>query len=230
MGVDAQALENTTTARKAGFSRDDCLSLNGNIGDGTKAFKYLLKILFTPILCLLAVMVLGCGEPSVETPQSTVPVEELPDQEFWKSPEKPVVIRLTEAGQTKHVIRAGHIRVFRSRKIIEIDNGITVEIFDSKGNNTAMLIADSGTVYENTRDIIARGNVVVSSTDNRRITTEELRWYEKEQKIMTPGFARMVTEDGYEEGYSLESNANLTGYSLKNVQGKVTIQRNLGEQ
>ena len=71
---------------------------------------------------------------------------------------------------------------------------------------------------------------MVRSGDNRKLATEELRWYEKEQKIVAPDFARITMEDGYEEGYNFESNATLTHFTLTNVQGKVSIPQKSGEQ
>ena len=188
-------------------------------------------ILYILIMFSLAFVSLNCEGPQEKPVTIQQNKENIPDQELWASPENPVVIRLTDdEGKVQNLIKAGHIQIFRKKKTTFVDSGITVDFFNNKGEITSTLTADRGVLYENTKDLVAYGNVVVHSTEKRKLETEELRWYEKEQKIVAPLFVKITTEKGYEEGTNLESNADLTHFTIWNVRGKVLIERKMGVQ
>ena len=187
-------------------------------------------ILYILIMLSLAAVTINCEEPQEEPVTITQNKEDIPDQELWASPENPVIIRITDdEGKIQNLIKAGHIQIFRKKKTTFVDSGITVDFYNSEGDITSTLTAKRGILYENTKDLIAYENVVVHSTDERKLETEELRWYDEEQKIVAPLFVKITTEKGYEEGNNLESNTDLTHFTIWNVRGKVLTERKMGE-
>ncbi len=93
--------------------------------------------------------------------------------------------------------------------------------YNREGSFTSELKADSGYVFENTKDLRAMGNVIVQSKDSTILWTRELNWIQKEQKIQTESPVKYKKGDKIYTGKGLESDSDLKHIIIKEkFQGK----------
>jgi LPS export ABC transporter protein LptC len=141
---------------------------------------------------------------------------ELPDQESYG-------VALTEMkGEIKNwIFYADYVATYNKDKLSRASR-VKVEVFDDYGTHFSTILADSGLIYEQTNNLTARGNVDMTTTDGTRLETEELRWDNKEGKILSELFVKITEEDNVITGVGLESDARLEHFEIKHqIQGRL---------
>jgi LPS export ABC transporter protein LptC len=183
----------------------------------------------TAVICglVLAVFFFGAGcERQVPVPTiETVRTQDGPDQETWE-PE----LFLSEEGRPRLHLRAPYMAYFdradSTHMVLSSLNDTTrvhAYIFDSQGDSSATVLADRILFYDRERRMVARGNVIVTAREGRRIESEHLEWSEFQKTIHTPGFARITMPDRDLQGYGLNADEELSNVRLSNVTGIVLI-------
>jgi LPS export ABC transporter protein LptC len=81
------------------------------------------------------------------------------------------------------------------------------------------LIADSGTLFTQSNDMEAFGNVKVTGIEGAVLESNELKWSNNRQKIYTEGEVLITTKDKKISGKNFESNPDLTNIKLKETYG-----------
>jgi LPS export ABC transporter protein LptC len=163
--------------------------------------------LWTTLLC--ATLAGGCGEQNgVPAPGST---GELPDQEVTD-----FVLTETDEGTPVWTLYARHAATYRARNIV-VARGVRVDFFDEQGARTSELTAHEGEINERTRDMIARGDVVIQTTEGTRMTSQELRFLNRTQRIVSPVEQLVRVERGGDvlTGYGFESDPELEQFEFK---------------
>jgi len=155
------------------------------------------------ILCL---SLNRCNINSEKTVSTENKVEEYPSQEGWNSK-----IFLSKSGRLQAVVHYGHMKKFDKRKIYFFDEGVEVDFYDIDGNHSSHLISEGGEYHEATEDVIGKGNVVVVSDSGLTLNTEELRWDNRLEKIISDTLIMLTTpEHDTLYGMGFESNADLS--------------------
>lgn len=99
---------------------------------------------------------------------------------------------------------------------------LDIDFFDSTGQITTELIADSGVIRETTNQLHLYGNVVVVTADRSRLETEYLYWDTNTDKIQTDAFVRITKKDDVITGWGMEADPGLTRIKILNrVSGTV---------
>lgn len=101
---------------------------------------------------------------------------------------------------------------------------VTVHLFNEKGDSTATLTANRLVYQDGKERFDARGRVLVTTQEGKRLESEHLTWLEDEKRVRTPGFVRLTTPTDRIEGYGLRSDENLENYHLRRVTGQVTVE------
>ena len=91
--------------------------------------------------------------------------------------------------------------------------------FDRDGSHNSVLTADSGLVFNQTNNLVAYGEVVVVSDSGIVLETQELRWDNEKQKIISDVPVRFTTEDDTLVGDSFISDPDLSNYEIRNARG-----------
>lgn len=165
------------------------------------------------IITGLFLLIYGCGENRVKPPVNTsLNVEELPAQESWNSE-----IFFSDSGNTKAILHAGHLRVFEKSKETLLDSNIRVDFYNQDEVKTTTLTAKRGKVDDATENLYAYDSVVVVSDSGVTITTDELMWNNKKQKIVSDKFVTIVSPKEKIEGYGFESDQSLKNYVIYNI-------------
>jgi LPS export ABC transporter protein LptC len=150
---------------------------------------------------LLAVlMAAGCQrEPGGNGEESSV----VPDQEI-----DGFSLTQTRDGEKMWVLSADHALVFEDAGRVEMTR-FRVDFFNDSGEVRSTLTARDGLLMRRTSDMEAFGNVLVTSSDGTRLTTERLTWNERTGKIESDRFVRVVQGRDEFTGVGLEADPDL---------------------
>jgi len=160
-------------------------------------------------LALLPFILAGCG-----TERSSVPSRaagELPDQEV-----SDFVLTETDQGAPQWKLYARYAATYNVRNVI-VARTIRVDFFDEQGAKSSELTAREGEIQLQTRDMTARGNVVLQTREGTRMSTQEIRFLNRQQKIVSPLEQMVRVERGGDvlTGYGFESDPGLKRYEFK---------------
>lgn len=147
-------------------------------------------------------------KPSVD---SSLKIEELPSQESWNS-----VITFTDSGKTKAILWAGHLRKYNEKRETLLDENIKVDFYDQKEIQTSTLSSKNGRVDESTNNLFAKDSVVVKN-DSVTIKTDEMMWRNKDRKIVSDKYVKVISPNEIIEGYGFESDQGLSNYIIYNI-------------
>lgn len=171
------------------------------------------------LLALAALAILACEEKIKPSVLPGIDSQTLPQQESWNSK-----IVLSDSGLVKAVIYAGYVRVYQSPPETHLSEGITVHFYEADGKESSVLTAEQGTVYDQSKNLRATGNVLVVSTDTTKLWTQQLDWDNKLQLIHTTDFVRIHSPKERLQGYGFESDQHLRRYRIFKVSGETVSQ------
>ena len=134
---------------------------------------------------------------------------ELPDQEV-----SDFMVTETDAGKPEWTLHARSAAMFNARNVL-VARGVRVDIFDEKGERSSTLTAREGEMHQVRRDMVARGNVVLQTTEGTRMSTESLRFLNETQKIVSDDFVRVERQGDVLTGYGFESDPDLKHFEFK---------------
>lgn len=98
---------------------------------------------------------------------------------------------------------------------------VFIDIYDSVGEKTAFLRADSGVMSHQMSSVYAYGHVYALSTKGASVRADSLIWDKAKDLVTTESFVRVVTEDGdVLQGKGFESDSKMDRWKiLSNVTG-----------
>ena len=151
----------------------------------------------------------GCSQRRPAGPAGAA--AELPDQEI-----NDFALTETDAGRPQWKLNALHAAEYRSNNRI-IAQTLRVDFYNQTGERSSVLTAREGEINGRSRDMLARGNVILETTEGTRLSTEELRFLNREQKIIVPDDQLVRVQRGTDvlTGYGFESDPNLNHYVFK---------------
>ncbi len=92
---------------------------------------------------------------------------------------------------------------------------ILVDIFDSLGDRSAFLRADSGTLDSRMNYVYAYGHVYAITPKGASVRADSLLWNKKDNLVRTESFVRVVSEDGdVLQGKGFESDAKMENWHI----------------
>lgn len=156
------------------------------------------------VVCLAAA---GCNGMPRTNPMSSK--GEMPDQEVTD-----FVLTETDAGHPQWTLYAKWAATYTARNVV-IARDIRVDFFDEQGARSSELTAREGEIQQATRDMTARGNVVLMTTEGTRMTTEEMRFRNREQLITSDRLVRVEREGDTLEGVGFSSDPNLRRFEFR---------------
>jgi LPS export ABC transporter protein LptC len=149
----------------------------------------------------------GCGRrPSVGT---GAPSGTLPDQEV-----RDFALTETDQGAPQWKLYARYAAIYDARNAI-VARDVRVDFFDEKGAKSSELVAREGEINQLTRDMSATGDVVLQTTEGTRMSTQQLRFLNRSQKVVSDALVRVERGSDVLTGYGFESDPNLRHYEFK---------------
>ncbi len=120
----------------------------------------------------------------------------------------------TDSGLATWRLTAPMASRFKEKKLVILDNP-TIQFYDEQGDIRTTLVSDSGEYYEDTRNLLAYGNVVVTSVDGDVLETDSLLWDNKRNKILSDAFVKLTRGRDVITGYGLECRDDLGTVDIK---------------
>ena len=161
----------------------------------------------------------GCdGKPSIGPGASS---GELPDQEV-----RDFVLTETDAGALQWKLYAKWAAMYDAKNTINARD-IRVDFYDEQGKKSSELRASQGEINQLTRDMSATGNVRLQTTEGTRMSTEQMRFLNRTQKVVSDVLVRVEREGNVLTGYGFESDPDLRHYEFKK-QVKATVRTRSG--
>lgn len=160
------------------------------------------------VLMLVACMAAaGCnGLPRANPMRSQ---GEMPDQEVTD-----FVLTETDAGHPQWTLYAKWAATYTARNVV-VARDIRVDFFDEQGARSSELTAREGEIQQATRDMTARGDVVLRTTEGTRMTTEELHFGNREQLITSDKLVRVEDKGNTLEGVGFSSDPDLKRFEFR---------------
>jgi len=158
---------------------------------------------------LIALLLAGCGgQRGFESPGDS---GELPDQEV-----RDFVLTETDQGTPVWTLYAREAATYQARNTV-IARAIRVDFYDEDGERTSELTASEGEINQRTRDMTARGNVVIQTTEGTRMSSEVLTFDNRRQLIIAPDdqLVRVEREADVLTGYGFQSDPELRHFEFK---------------
>lgn len=149
----------------------------------------------------------SCSEEKIQPQMSKTNIEgEIPAHESWNSK-----VMFTDEGKIKAILFSDHLRKFELQKETLLE-GVKIDFYDKEQRNTSNLTSIKGKVDDILRDMYATGNVIARNDSGVVLKTEELKWRNVDQKIVTDKFVSITTKKEIIEGYGLEADQSLNNY------------------
>src|SRR5262245_37924282 len=165
------------------------------------------------IAALLGLLgIAGCGER--EIPSQLAP-SDAPDQEVRG-------FTLTESvgSAMRWRLTARSAATYRTRGVI-LAQAVAIDFFDAAGKPYSHLTADQGEIRPATNDMLARGNVRITTTSGTRIDTPSLRFLNRQQKIVSDDRVTVRRGGDVLSGIGFESDPSLEHFEFRR---KITAQ------
>lgn len=109
-----------------------------------------------------------------------------------------------------------------AERAVVYEDGVRVEVFaprvtffDEERRPYSVLTADSGTIFRNAEELVARGRVRIVTAESTRLVTDSLVWSNRSRRVHTDAAVVIETRHGRIEGQGLVSDASLERVEIK---------------
>ena len=147
-------------------------------------------------------------------------------QEFVSDKQQPIEkikeaeLLHTENGKVKVRLLASRIERFKDiQPALIFSDHLEVYFYNDSSELQSTLIADYASIDEENKIMMAQNNVVLISSDDKKLETDELIWDENKNKIYTDKKVKITTgkEVIYGEGFT--STPDFKQYSITKING-----------
>ena len=134
---------------------------------------------------------------------------ELPDSQV-----EDFTITETDSGRPQWTLFAKEAATYTARDLVTART-LRIDFFGPDGRKSSELVAREGELYQRTRDMLARGRVVLQTTEGWRMSTEELTFSNSRNRILSDRLVRVEKEGSVLEGVGFESDPNLEHFEFR---------------
>ena len=120
----------------------------------------------------------------------------------------------TDSGKVKWKLTAPLGRRFIKEQAFYMDSPV-IEFYDDFGALQSTLVSKKGKYSQLTGDMLAYGDVVVTTVDGDRLETDSLRYFNELDKIVSDCFVRLKRGNDLITGVGLECDHNLSSVDIK---------------
>jgi LPS export ABC transporter protein LptC len=114
----------------------------------------------------------------------------------------------SSSGKRLYTLEAQKAYVYDPAQRVDV-TGLRVLFYDDVGGINSTLVADEGSIYSKNEDLVARGHVIVRTSDSTMLATDSLSWSNLGRLVRTDADLVIETPKGRIEGKGLVSDAGL---------------------
>lgn len=105
----------------------------------------------------------------------------------------------------------------------EFPKGVKIDKYDGNMNVTSHITAQYAKLFENDDRWEAKNNVIAVNQKGDTLKTEYLVWDNKNGKIFSDQFVKIIQKDQVFTGIGFESNADFSEYRFKKLKGQIYV-------
>jgi len=151
-----------------------------------------------PVLFAVCCLLFACNDKPVCGPNPVLPSQVIDGFTLHES----------SSGKRLYTLEAQEAYVYDPAQRVDV-TGLRVLFYDEVGGVHSTLVADEGSIYSKNEDLVARGHVVVRTSDSTMLTTDSLSWSNQGRLVRTDADLVIETPKGRIEGKGLVSDAGL---------------------
>lgn len=145
-----------------------------------------------------------------------------------------VTMYYSDSGHIEACMTAPLMKRYESKEqrgILKLTEGLNVVFFDSLGNKETVVTARYGERFDELQRIELKYDVVVITADSEKMYTDHLIWDEKENRVYSNVFIKIITPDKIIWGDGFESDERFDQYRILRPKGEIEIKddKNLSE-
>ena len=125
---------------------------------------------------------------------------------------------ITDDGVMRARVEADTSYLYEAQQLYDLV-GVKMNFFSTTGETTSSLTADSGSYNVRTKDMQARGNVVGTSPDGRRLNTSTLNYERLTDRLVGPNSFVFFCDGDQMRGSSFTADPDFTNIQATNLQG-----------
>lgn len=186
--------------------------------------RVVLKIQFIGIFALIAALI-ACQKPEIEKKQ--VFTEDDTAIEIGQNVEilysDSAVVRVRVRG------RVLHNYLDRDDPRQEFPAGIRIDFLEPNLSVRSTLTAKTAVRKQEKGEIWVRDSVVLVTTEQEKLETEELIWDEKTAKIHTEKFVKVTKPGEIIYGFGLEANQDFSYWKIKVPKGRIKLNEDINQ-
>lgn len=131
----------------------------------------------------------------------------------------------SDSGLVKWRLAAPKASKFTAKNLILLETP-TIFFFDADGALQTTLNSKHGELYQDSRDMLAYGDVVVVSETGDVLEADSLYWRDADEKIVSNTFVKLRRGNDILTGIGLECDYNLSAVNIKkNVQATIVDEK-----
>ena len=183
--------------------------------------RYIFKIIrIAALFTGAAILFYACEKNNIEQIKAFSSPENLPIGEAVN-----IETLFTDSGQVRFMMKAPKLLQFEneSGNYFEFPEGIELVKYDAGQNIISSITANYAKQFIKEKKWEAKNNVIATNAQGDTLKTEHLFWEEKEEKIYTEEFVKIIRPDQIITGIGFQSDQSLTNWKIKNPKGTIYV-------
>jgi LPS export ABC transporter protein LptC len=170
-----------------------------------------------------ATLFLGCKKNNIEEIKAFYTSESFPIQEATN-----FETLFTDSGQVRFSLKAPKLLRYEAdgRDYIEFPEGLELVKYDEHKKVISSITANYARQYVADRKWEAKNNVVATNANGDTLKTEILYWEEKEEKIYTDEFVKIIRADQIITGIGFTSDQKMQNWKIRDPKGTIYVSMN----
>ena len=148
--------------------------------------------------------------------QDTLPIEQAKD----------VTVFYSDSGIVRAKLKTPSLKRYDNKQVrgvTKLPLGLNVIFYDSVGAEESKLSAKYGEKFDQTGIIEVKYYVVVVNADSEKLFTDHLVWDERNNRIYSDVFVKIITKDKIIWGDGFESDDKFENYKILKPKGEIPI-------
>ena len=186
----------------------------------SRIFSLIKKIRIAVLSLGTAILFFACNNNELDKIQAFTSFEELPILEITN-----FKTLHTDSGVVRFSLEAPLLLRFENggKTFDEFSQGMHLIRFKEKREITSSIRADYAKKFPKEKKWEAKNNVVITNEAGDSLQTEHLIWMEKEEKIFTEEYVKIIRSDQIITGVGLTSDQSMTNWKIKKPKGIIYV-------
>lgn len=186
---------------------------------GSKNIKYSKQIGIAALLLGAAIFFFGC-ENDIEKIKAFSSPEDLPVIEA-----QDFETLFTDSGKIRFFLKAPKLLRFENEgnTYVEFPEGMELIKYDANKKIVSSITSDYAKQFVKEEKWEAKNNVIATNARGDTLKTEHLIWEEKEEKIYTEEFVKIIRANQIITGIGFQSDQTLENWKIKNPKGTIYV-------